>query len=130
VNPLEAHPPLALDDILASVVDGRTKGMPEREVALGDVPARGLSLGDLSLPVMSLRSSALEHNVALTADYCRRAGVSLAPTSVTPQHRVMRTGFCRPRKLVVSICLRRASAFCRPACRSAPDRITANSSPP
>ena len=37
---------------------------------------------------MALRSSALEHNVALTADYCRRAGVSLAPhgkTTMSPQ---------------------------------------------
>lgn len=88
MNPFEAHPPLALDDVLANVVDGRTKGMPAHEVALGDVPARGLSLADLSFPVMSLRSSALEHNVALTADYCRRAGVSLAPhgkTTMSPQ---------------------------------------------
>ena len=71
MNPLEAHPPLALDEVLATVVDGGTKGMPEHEVALGDVPARRMSLADLSFPVMSLRSSALEHNVALTADYCR-----------------------------------------------------------
>ena len=88
MNPLEAHPPLALDDVLATVVDGRTKGMPEHEVALGEIPARGLSLADLSFPVMSLRSSALEHNVALTADYCRRTGVSLAPhgkTTMSPQ---------------------------------------------
>ena len=64
VNPFDAHPPLALDDVLATVVDGRTKGMPAHEVALGEVPARRLPLTDLSLPVMSLRSSALEHNDA------------------------------------------------------------------
>ena len=88
MNPLEAHPPLALDEVLATVVDGRTKGMPEHEVVLGEIPARGLCSPACSFPVMSLRSSALEHNVALTADYCRRTGVSLAPhgkTTMSPQ---------------------------------------------
>ena len=39
MNPFEAHPPLARDDVLTTVVDGRTKGMPTHKVALGDVPA-------------------------------------------------------------------------------------------
>lgn len=40
--------------------------------------------GDLSFPVVVLRRSALEHNIALMAEYCRSHGVSFAPHAKTP----------------------------------------------
>jgi D-serine dehydratase len=48
----------------------------------------GLHDGELSYPLMTLRESALSHNIAAMADYCRRAGVELAPhgkTMMAPQ---------------------------------------------
>jgi D-serine deaminase-like pyridoxal phosphate-dependent protein len=44
--------------------------------------------GRLSYPLLTLRESALSHNIAAMADYCRRAGVELAPhgkTTMAPQ---------------------------------------------
>jgi D-serine deaminase-like pyridoxal phosphate-dependent protein len=45
------------------------------------VGALGLNLlrGDLLLPALVLKESALSHNIALMADYCRDRGLSLAP---------------------------------------------------
>lgn len=40
--------------------------------------------GDLLFPVALLRESALNHNITLMADYCRRNGVSFAPHAKTP----------------------------------------------
>src|SRR3954454_1217707 len=48
----------------------------------------GVHDGLLSYPLLTLRESALEHNVAAMADYCRKAGVALAPhgkTTMSPQ---------------------------------------------
>jgi D-serine deaminase-like pyridoxal phosphate-dependent protein len=71
-------------------LDGRTKGMPHREepFELGAVGTLGIRVDDLPLPVMVLRASALEHNLALMADFCRTVGVGLAPhgkTTMAPQ---------------------------------------------
>ncbi len=73
-------------------VDWRSKGFP---VANGTcIPAHELPeqhwnvyRGDLLLPLMLLKRSALDHNIATMADYCRSNGVSLAPhakTSMAP----------------------------------------------
>ena len=46
-----------------------------------DVAALELNLlrGDILLPVLVLKDSALRHNISLMADYCREHGLSLAP---------------------------------------------------
>lgn len=53
--------------------------------------------GDLMLPVVVLKESALAHNVQVMADYCRDCGVSLAPhgkTHMSPElaHRQLDAG--------------------------------------
>ncbi len=83
-------PPLDLEALDAMLVDGRTKGMPHRDepFALGQIGALGLSVGELPPPVMVLRASALEHNLAVMAGLCRAHGVLLAPhgkTTMAPQ---------------------------------------------
>ena len=48
----------------------------------------GRSVDDLTLPLAVIDSVSLEHNIALMADYCRSAGVQLAPhakTAMSPQ---------------------------------------------
>jgi D-serine deaminase-like pyridoxal phosphate-dependent protein len=72
------------------VVDAATKGFPavDRPVRLEDVAGRGWTLADLQPPVLTLRASALEHNLGLMARYCRERGVELAPhgkTTMAPQ---------------------------------------------
>ncbi len=72
------------------VVDATTKGFPpvREPVPLREVGAMGWTLEDLQPPVMVLRASALEHNLALMAGFCERAGVALAPhgkTTMAPQ---------------------------------------------
>lgn len=79
---------LDLESVMAGRIDGRTKGMPDESLTLAEVPVRGLTLSDLSLPVMTLRSSAIDHNVALMARYARDHDVELAPhgkTTMAPQ---------------------------------------------
>lgn len=71
-------------------VDATTKGFPPvpRPVPLQEVGAQGWTLEDLQPPFLALRRSALEHNLALMADYCERGGVELAPhgkTTMAPQ---------------------------------------------
>ncbi|HEY5860785.1 MAG TPA: alanine racemase [Actinomycetota bacterium] len=85
-----SHPPLALDSVTSMLLDGRTKGMPHlaEPFELGRIGALELSVDDLPLPVMVLRASALEHNLALMAGLCRDHGVALAPhgkTTMAPQ---------------------------------------------
>ena len=81
----------ALARLLEDPIDWRYKGFPP---ATGVTPAnvRGQSwnvlAGDLLLPVMVLKGSALTHNIDLMARYCERHGVSLAPhgkTSMSPE---------------------------------------------
>jgi D-serine deaminase-like pyridoxal phosphate-dependent protein len=85
-----SHPPLDLLAVLSLRLDGRTKGMPhlEEPFSLGTVGALGLSADDLPLPIMVLRERALEHNLALMANFCAAHGVVLAPhgkTTMAPQ---------------------------------------------
>jgi D-serine deaminase-like pyridoxal phosphate-dependent protein len=71
-------------------VDETTKGFPpiRARVPLREIGARGWTLADLQPPIVALRRSALEHNLALMAAYCDRHGVELAPhgkTTMAPQ---------------------------------------------
>jgi len=79
---------LRLDEVLAEPVDWRFRSFPIVEPAptIGEVGAMGWNArdGGFSPPVLVLRESALDHNVALMANYCRRHGVSLAPHAKTP----------------------------------------------
>jgi D-serine deaminase-like pyridoxal phosphate-dependent protein len=80
-------PPAPLDGV---VIDATTKGFPPvaEPVPLFEVGARGWTLGHLQPPVLVLRRSALEHNLALMTDFCDRHGVELAPhgkTTMAPQ---------------------------------------------
>jgi D-serine deaminase-like pyridoxal phosphate-dependent protein len=87
---MSGHRALDLRDVMRTVVDHRTKGFPavREPVALGEVAAQRWSLTDLEPPVLVLRERALEHNLALMADFCRSHGVDLAPhgkTTMAPQ---------------------------------------------
>lgn len=73
-------------------VDWRWKGFPPTggEVKLRDIREQKWSVlrGDLLLPAMVLKESALQHNLDTMARFCREAGVSLAPhgkTTMAPQ---------------------------------------------
>lgn len=72
-------------------IDWRYKGFPPAEEATpATVAEQGWHLlaGDLLLPVLVLRESALGHNIDLMARYCARHGVSLAPhgkTTMSPE---------------------------------------------
>lgn len=71
-------------------MDASVRGFPVSDgpIPIRDVGARGWTLADLSPPVLVLREAALDHNLALMAGFCERAGVDLAPhgkTSMAPQ---------------------------------------------
>jgi D-serine deaminase-like pyridoxal phosphate-dependent protein len=72
-------------------IDWRYKGFPPvAGVTPGNVADRGWNVlaGDLLLPAMVLRESALAHNVEVMARYCERHGASLAPhgkTTMSPE---------------------------------------------
>lgn len=78
--------------ILREAVDWRWKGFPPTgaEVTVGSIRDQKWNVlrGDLLLPVMVLKESALEHNIDTMARFCREARVSLAPhgkTTMAPQ---------------------------------------------
>ena len=77
-----------LDNVLSESIDWRYKAWPQsdRPVMIREAPAQHWNAlsGDFSLPVLVLKDSALQHNIDLVADYCRRNGVSLAPHAKTP----------------------------------------------
>jgi D-serine dehydratase len=78
-------------DPLAEPLDGRFRAFPvDPALRVGDVGGLGWRLldGHLRLPVLTLRRSALEHNLETMAGYCRDRGVWLAPhgkTTMAPQ---------------------------------------------
>jgi len=82
---------LNLDRVLNEQVDWRYKSFPAGPpIPIRAVRERGWSAlgGEFMLPVMVLKDSALQHNIALMADFCSRRGVSLAPhgkTAMAPQ---------------------------------------------
>jgi D-serine deaminase-like pyridoxal phosphate-dependent protein len=82
---------LALRTLLDEPVDWRYKGFPPGEdVTIGTVGAMGWNVlrGDLPLPALVLKASALEHNIALMAQWCAERGILHAPhgkTTMAPQ---------------------------------------------
>lgn len=81
----------AFDDLGATVIDDRTKGIPLGErLTLREIGSRGWNVarGDLALPVTTLSSSALDNNLDVMRRYCQRHGMLLAPhgkTTMSPQ---------------------------------------------
>lgn len=81
-----------LSHIENEILDDRIKGMPGNvaPVPLGRIAEqRGNVLNeDLPLPLLVLKATALENNIALMRDYCETRGVLLAPhgkTTMAPQ---------------------------------------------
>lgn len=81
----------AIERLRVDPIDSRYKGFPgvtgvtPRTVAERDW---NLLSGDLLLPMLVIKQSALRHNVALMANWCRTRGVSLAPhgkTTMSPE---------------------------------------------
>jgi D-serine deaminase-like pyridoxal phosphate-dependent protein len=73
------------------MIDWRAKGFPALDAPLdpAEVAAQGWNLfdGRFLLPTLAVHLSAIDHNIALIADFCARHGVSLAPhgkTSMAP----------------------------------------------
>jgi D-serine deaminase-like pyridoxal phosphate-dependent protein len=81
--------PLQLDRILATPVAGDTVGAPPgAATTVGAVGDQGWSLRDLSPPVVTLRTSAIAHNVAVMQAWIADHGVELYPhgkTTMAPQ---------------------------------------------
>lgn len=81
--------PLHLDRILATPVAGDTVGAPPgAATTVGDVGDQGWSLRDLSPPVVTLRASAIAHNLAVMRAWIGEHGVELYPhgkTTMAPQ---------------------------------------------
>jgi D-serine deaminase-like pyridoxal phosphate-dependent protein len=81
--------PLQLDRILATPVGGDTVGAPaDAATTVGAVGDQGWSLGDLSPPVVTLRASAIAHNLALMQRWTAEHDVELYPhgkTTMAPQ---------------------------------------------
>ncbi len=82
------QPDLNLAEVLSEPVDWRLKSFPavRRAIPIGEIGEQGWNAlaGDFSYPVIVLKESALDHNIALMARYCERHGVSLAPHAKTP----------------------------------------------
>ncbi len=74
----------AIDDL---ALDGATKGVPfaAGTIRLGDIGTKGWNVirGDLALPAMTLRDSAVANNLALMRDIAASHGISLAPHAKT-----------------------------------------------
>jgi D-serine deaminase-like pyridoxal phosphate-dependent protein len=81
--------PLQLDRILATPVAGDTVGAPPGAgTTIGEVGDQGWSLRDLSPPVVTLRRSAVTHNLAVMQAWITEHGVELFPhgkTTMAPQ---------------------------------------------
>ncbi len=78
---------LDLSDVLAEPIDWRYKAFPLGDgVTVGEAGRQGWHAldGDFDLPVLVLKESAIDHNIALMAQYCRQHGVDLAPHAKTP----------------------------------------------
>jgi D-serine dehydratase len=74
----------------AEALDWRYKGAPFESMTLAELRSAGLRLldGDLPLPVLTLRQSALRNNVERMQQYCVERDVLLAPhgkTTMAPQ---------------------------------------------
>jgi D-serine dehydratase len=81
-----------LQPLLATLLDGRTKGFPlgGPPLRLGELGTQGWGLlsGELETPVALLRASVLDANAAWMREFLRRTGASLCPhgkTTMAPQ---------------------------------------------
>lgn len=82
-----------VEALLDEPLEPTTKALPPHEpgtLTARTIGAQGWNLlaGDLLLPAVVLRETALAHNVGLMADFCAARGVSLAPhgkTTMAPQ---------------------------------------------
>ena len=90
----------ALSRLLQEPIDWRYKGFPPADgVTVGTVAQGGWNLlrGDLPLPALVLKETALAHNIALIASWCREHAVLHAPhgkTTMAPQRAIRR--LCTP----------------------------------
>jgi D-serine dehydratase len=78
---------LDLREVLSEPIDWRFKSFPANAGAtIGEAGRLGWRAldGDFDLPVLVLKESALDHNITLMAEYCRRHGVELSPHGKTP----------------------------------------------
>jgi D-serine dehydratase len=77
-----------LSEILATPVDGRTKGYPGGIAGstIGDIGKQGWNLlrEDVPLPAAVLRQSALDHNSKWMRAFLARTGAKIAPHGKTP----------------------------------------------
>lgn len=83
---------LNLDPILDTVLDARTKGIPQTTAPfkLRDIAGKGWNVlrEDLPLPLMVLKRTALDHNIACFRRYLTTHDLSFAPhgkTTMSPQ---------------------------------------------
>jgi D-serine dehydratase len=81
-----------LDDIKATILDGRTKGIPgtTKPFALRDISKKDWNVlrEDLPFPLMVMKRSALDHNAAMFGEYLVSNELSFAPhgkTTMAPQ---------------------------------------------
>lgn len=80
-----------LNEIAASLVDGRTKGIPDGPpFMLRDIGSKGWNVlrGDLPLPVAVLKQSVIDHNSDWMRRFLAQSGASIAPhgkTTMSPQ---------------------------------------------
>lgn len=89
------------DSIRATVLDGRTKGIPSttEPFALSDIADKNWNVlrEELPLPLMVLKRANLDHNAQIFGDYLTKNQLSLAPhgkTTMSPQlfQEQLRTG--------------------------------------
>ena len=77
-----------LDEVLSEPIDWRLKAWPPsaKTVSVAKAPDQKWNVldGDFNLPVLVLKQSALQHNIALMASYCAKNHLSLAPHVKTP----------------------------------------------
>ncbi|MCA1702692.1 MAG: amino acid deaminase [Actinobacteria bacterium] len=81
-----------LAELEGEIIDSRFKGIPGHATPfpLGEIRDQGWNVldEDLPHPLLVLKRSALDQNIALMRDYCRDSGVLLAPhgkTTMAPQ---------------------------------------------
>ncbi len=86
------NPSIEISRFEEEILDDTTKGMPGRVAPfqLGDIATHGWNVAneDLPFPLLTLRRSAVEHNIALMQRYCDARGAALAPhgkTTMAPQ---------------------------------------------
>jgi len=80
---------LRLDRILATPITGDTVGAPaDADTSVGEAGRQGWTVEDLSPPAVTLRRSAIEHNLDVMGRWAADHGVELWPhgkTTMAPQ---------------------------------------------